>query len=69
MNIGIQSRYPTLFAEQLLVYRQERLTSVEIVFQGNKRVAILGTRSGHLLKVYIERTIAVHWSFFNADDE
>jgi len=50
INSGIESRYP-LGARTVFVTDRHRLTSVAVTVQRRHTVAVLGTDSGHLLKV------------------
>jgi len=50
MNSGIESRYP-LGASTVFFTNRHRITSIAVVLHERHTVALLGTFTGHLLKV------------------
>jgi len=50
INSGIESRYP-LGANTVFSTSRHRLTSIAVVLHDRQTVAVLGTSTGHLLKV------------------
>jgi len=50
INSGIESRYP-LGASTVFVTNRHRITSIAVIVHERHTIAVLGTSTGHLLKV------------------